>query len=452
MKRLLVYGLLFSVLYVATDSAFAASSKTKAKHSKKKKKISAKRRPAPISIKQRQAGLAFVSEQMASPAEPFDSGALLVDFFEQLYRQHQGNAEEPMRILQYGDSHTAADVWTGNLRTHFQADFGNGGAGFSHAGHPFLGYRRVDVKGTATRRWTTTGLVGRPGDGLSGLSGISIFTSFPQESISLDATAERLKIFYLQQPGGGAFQVYDGGTLLDAVSTDGTLGPGIYNRSLTPGAHHLELQTVGVLPVRLFGWVTEEGKGVTYETMGINGAQISAINSWNPELLGGYLKDRNPALIVVAYGTNEARRKDLTYTGYRNEFAEAIRKFRKFAPTASILIVGPPDSWMRVKRRMAIVDRVDTVRSAQRSVAQELGCAFWDWRERMGGKGSMRKWVWAGLAQPDYVHFTAAGYHQVGDALFADVMEQYQHFIRTREETLPAATIPASLTIPVQAK
>ena len=33
-------------------------------------------------------------------------------------------------------------------------------------------------------------------------------------------------------------------------------------------------------PVRLFGWVAEHARGVTYETLGINGAQASIVFNW----------------------------------------------------------------------------------------------------------------------------------------------------------------------------
>ena len=55
-----------------------------------------------------------------------------------------------VHILHFGDSHTAADEWTGGLRDLFKAKFGDGGSGFSVAGQPFLGYRRFDAKGGAT--------------------------------------------------------------------------------------------------------------------------------------------------------------------------------------------------------------------------------------------------------------------------------------------------------------
>src|SRR5215211_5588222 len=37
---------------------------------------------------------------------------------------------EPVRIMHFGDSHTAADILTAEIRRNFQREFGDGGAGY----------------------------------------------------------------------------------------------------------------------------------------------------------------------------------------------------------------------------------------------------------------------------------------------------------------------------------
>ena len=59
-----------------------------------------------------------------------ENPAALVPFFEQLYRLERGESKEVLRVFQYGDSHTAADEWSGTLRYLLQARFGDGGNGF----------------------------------------------------------------------------------------------------------------------------------------------------------------------------------------------------------------------------------------------------------------------------------------------------------------------------------
>jgi len=103
-------------------------------------------------------------------------------------------------------------------------------------------------------------------------------------------------------------------------------------RSSLDGPHRFELETLHNAPVRLFVWVTEKDRGVTYETLGINGAQASIVFRWDEALLASNIARRNPALIVLAYGTNEATNPDWTQDSYRQMFSALLQRLRQAAP------------------------------------------------------------------------------------------------------------------------
>jgi len=399
-------------------------------------------RPPKVSAASRMEANQGVFQKVSTGATiPVENAGTLIPFFEQLYRHQKGDIPGPLRILQYGDSHTAADEWTGDIRNRFQEKFGDGGSGYSLIGRPYAGYRRFDVRSGSTKGWHTEGLVGKsPGDGIYGLGGISMSTKSPRESVYLLADGQQFELFYLQQPGGGAIQIYDNGTPVERISTDGVPAPGYYHYEGVPGQHKFEVETLDRAPVRLFGWVAENSRGVTYEELGINGAAATTPLNWDPETMRSNIERRNPALIVLAYGTNEAGRKDWTVESYRETFIDLIGRFRKAAPTATILLIGPPDRYVHTRSKGWIpMDNIDLIVEAQRQAAASTGCAFWDLRAKMGGKGAMREWVLAGMAQADYVHFTGAGYRMIGDAVFRDLMSQYDVFLKARE-TVAAAS------------
>src|SRR6185503_10591944 len=104
---------------------------------------------------------------------------------------------------------------------------------------------------------------------------------------------------------------------------------------------------------------------------------------WDQTLTANQLARRNPALIVLAYGTNEAGNKDWTLETYRDMFAALIQRFRAAAPAASILILSPPDRYYRSRGKWLPFERVDMIVAAQRQAALANGCAFWDLREKM---------------------------------------------------------------------
>src|ERR1700761_83719 len=117
----------------------------------KKKKRAA---TAVVSAAQRAAAQRKVDGYLeASANTALHQAGALAPLFEQLMRLSSGQSRDPVHVIHFGDSHTAADEWTGGLREMLQQRFGDGGSGFSVAGHPFLGYRRFDARSGASNGW-----------------------------------------------------------------------------------------------------------------------------------------------------------------------------------------------------------------------------------------------------------------------------------------------------------
>jgi lysophospholipase L1-like esterase len=424
--------------------AAAQSPKKKPVKKSKKKKAPAvrmRRYPQPRVIANvRAASLQKVALSLDARPDPvIDRPGALVPFFERLYRLSSGESPA-VHILHFGDSHTASDDWTGALRELFQGRFGDGGAGFSMAGTPFKGYRRYDVRGGASKGWESAGLRTGEGDGFFGLGGVSISTERAGQTIYLDAGCDSVELDYVQQPGGGRIALSDNGQSVKEASTEGPLAPGSLTYTAAPGSHRFEARTLDRAPVRLLGWVTEKAKGVTYESMGINGAEAALIDRWDENMHAAYLQRRDPALIVLAYGTNEAGDSKWTEAGYLEMFSGILQRLRRAAPTAAILVVGPPDRFTRVKGRWRPFDAVDRIVAAQQEACRLNRCAYWNTRARMGDEGSMVTWVMAGLAQGDYAHFTAPGYQRLAAVLFQDIMRLYDGYLKIRPEVSTQAT------------
>jgi hypothetical protein len=105
-----------------------------------------------------------------------ENAAGLASFFRALTAIKSGRRLEPVRIMHFGDSHTAADILTGQIRRKFQAEFGNGGSGFIVPRNPMT-TRRRGVSSGATGGWIIEGIGGRvPADRILGPAGIALST------------------------------------------------------------------------------------------------------------------------------------------------------------------------------------------------------------------------------------------------------------------------------------
>jgi lysophospholipase L1-like esterase len=375
---------------------------------KKPRTLTVRKIAAPaVSTAVREAEIQRVEQRLEDDSSAFENSGALVPFLSLLSRARTSS----VHILQFGDSHTASDDLVNAMRTELQAHYGAGGAGFTLAGQ-LRGYRRFDVALGSTAGWTPEGTTKNPGDGREGLSGISITAQSAGQSVTLRTSGDLLEVHYLQQPEGGDFEFSVDGRPVEVVSTRGEFNDGIYSYQPTPGEHEYRLRTLSADPVRLFGWVSDAQRGVTFETLGINGAQASMILHWDNTILQQEVASRQPALIVLEYGTNEANSMSWTAEQYKADLENVLLRLRSAAPLASILMIGPPDCG-----KLRPLTHLDEVIAIERRVARESGVAFWDWRAHMGGPRAVVQWVRASLGQPDYVHLTGSGYRLIGKAI-----------------------------------
>jgi len=345
---------------------------------------------------------------------------------------------EPVRVMHFGDSHTAADILTAEIRKSFQRDFGDGGAGYMVPRNPMSTPRRGVVSG-ASSGWVIDGIGGRvESNGIYGLAGIGLSTTQADERAWLETNCNHFEVYYLRQPGGGTIDILiDGMSVLEqpiSLASDAPL-PDYYTFD-TPAdrTHRIEVRTVTPGKVRILGIVTEHiAPGVSYDVLGINGARAKRLVSWNDTAFVDNIVQRKPDLIIVAYGTNEVTDEDWTVESYQRMFASILRRFRRAAPQASILVYGPPD---RADVSLA-GSKMPAMIEAQRRAALEVGAAFWNSYGAMGGRGSMDLWASQGLGQGDRVHLTSAGYQRIGSMFYEDITAAYKKYLTRAPRSTP---------------
>lgn len=365
------------------------------------------------------------------------SGQALDAFHVALERAAAGLGQ--VRIVVYGASHVASDLWTYTVRQALQLRFGDAGHGFILPVKPWRGYRHVGYEPEGDwRAWRTlrvrTGHLVVDRYGLAGVSvesaqaGARGAISTPTDT-PVGTSASRFELWFLRQPGGGRFEAWIDGTLVGIESTDAPAPQAGYATYVVPdGPHRFEVRVHGDGPVRLFGLVVERDEpGVVLDTLGINGARLAIQLHWDEPLWREHLQRRRPDLVVLAYGTNEAGDDDVPVERYEAEVHEAVARVRRAVPEASCVLVGPTDRPYYDRRRRLATDRPRTriVADVMRRAAFAHGCGFFDVQAFMGGPMSMVAWVAADppLASPDHVHLTAAGYERLGRALLDALLD-----------------------------
>ncbi len=425
----------------AGAAAAAPARKAPASHGKRKaKRKEPPQEPRPVAIRGA-AALAPFFEELAELARNRTGSA----GGDSVSSAVPGATDPPVvRVLHFGDSHVAADYWSGELRRLFQERWGDAGPGFVMPGRPWRYFRHSLVRSLPAEGWETAGL-GDLRDGIYGLSGTGLSPDPGSGPAALEGTFTRFEVQLAALADDACASVaVDGVTLFAGRLGDPSACGGAAGASccsvrvergeegapllawvspavpLSDGPHLLEVRDGCGGALRVLGTDLESGRpGVLWDTLGINGAEMVALEKWAPGLRARLLAHADPALIVVSYGTNELGRGDLVFDDFKASCVATLSGLRREAPRASVLVTGPADRSSRRKRARLLVDANERiVIRALREAAAETGCAFWDAKAAMGGDGSIARWRSRNLAQRDLVHLTGPGYVKLAHLLF----------------------------------
>lgn len=406
-------------------------------------------RPAPAPPLQATAGLPAI-EADPPPVPLVDpSGHALDHFYAALSETHQRKPGAITRIAHFGDSIVVSDYVSGTLRRKLQQTFGDAGHGFVLIANAWPAYFHNDVFRFATRGWKVSRIVGPLAkDGLYGLGGVSF--QAPAGVRSQVGTAKngefgrrvsRFVVSYLEQPGGGRIQVLVDGQPHSVIDTNGPTKVGAHYEVKVPdGEHLLELVTQGP-EVRAFGVVLERDvPGVVLDALGVQGARMRFLDQQDDEHWAAELAWRRPNLLVYQFGANESG------DGYAYPMDEylatmkaVLEQGRRALPESSCLIIGAMDRARVEDGQVTSMRIIQLIIQEQRRAAEQVGCAYFDTYESMGGWGSMPRWVRRGLGQADMTHPTGVGAERIANWIYGALIQGYNRYLERRAGGAAAA-------------
>ncbi len=354
-------------------------------------------------------------------------------FFDKLDR-FSANPDGKITIVHIGDSHIQADYLTQETRKLLQKTFGNGGRGF------VFPYRVIRSNGAPNCRvlydgeWDGCKSVITNSECNFGITGASAITYDTNAMLAINPNLERdmnyefnrLKLFHNRSPKSMQLIFNDGDSNkieVDEQPLSHSITNVYFNNyqdsvimNFQPGMENGFFQ--------LFGMSFEnDHPGVVYHSIGLNGAYVKSY--LRNQFFVEQLKALNPDLIIISLGTNDGYMPDSRFCKYcfTDNYRELLNRIRKADSKASVLLTTPGDYYR--KRRYHNGNNDDVITTIYK-MSEEFGAGVWDFNKIMGGNYSVRKWVYAGLARQDLVHYTKEGYTVQGELLYDAIMESYE--------------------------
>jgi lysophospholipase L1-like esterase len=371
-------------------------------------------------------------------------------------------AKRGLVILQIGDSHTAADYFSGEVRARLQQRYGNGGVGYIVAGKPTVGVRSNTLKIAASPGWTYHAIQHSDNVPEFWLSGFNAVASAAGESLTFTSDTlvpfDSIEIEALRQPGGGAIDISLDGAVKSSADLSGNSTEPVVLRLRPDGVpsdrvRQIEIKTRGAGAVSIASvGIYQKQSGVSYNNIGYPGATVDLVNKFDDKLMADGLRRLDPQIVVLAFGTNEAAKPNLDAARYGQNYEKAIGKITAALPNARIVLIGPPDGAERPPHCAGkgssdvchpaapsgganassaepadcdwhTIAHLDMVRDVERGIAERHGYTYWNWASIMPGQCASKEWVSASppLMTPDHVHFTPTGYNK-GAAKFVEAL------------------------------
>lgn len=332
-----------------------------------------------------------------------------------------------LRILHLGDSHLQADILSGRMRELWQepAQGGYGAAGrglifpyaLAHTNNPY------DYRVTYTGTWLPRRSAISNHHTNWGLAGLAAATAtagatFTVQLVGVTAARSpitKVRVFYTLDDSTSfhleladsaniaAYQPNPAGGYADWTLRAPVTGLTFRIRQTRPGQSRLILQGLNLENAQ---------PGVIYGTAGGNGATVDSYLRCGR--LKRHMASLAPDLVILSLGTNDVFGGYFDSTAFRRSYATLLQLIQRAAPGASILLTTPGDTFRNGKPNDA---RTSAAARVIRQLAEETGCAVWDFYAVMGGPKSITDWANVGLAQRDYVHYTTRGYTLQGDLL-----------------------------------
>ncbi|OFX16519.1 MAG: hypothetical protein A2033_05525 [Bacteroidetes bacterium GWA2_31_9] len=320
-----------------------------------------------------------------------------------------------VNILQIGDSHIQADMFSAKLRFLFSKSLLHiAGRGLVFPYTLAKTNNPTDYDVTYTGNWESCRSLEKDKKCNLGISGISATTFSENSSITMcyknfDSICSNLKtIKILHEIGEKEFiPKINNQFANEFVKVSENLAYSSFNINNTDPFTITFIKTSEKQTKFTLNnfYLETENTGLVYNSVGINGADVNSYLNCN--LLKSQLDFLNPELIIISLGTNDAYPEKFDANVFTQSYTTLINNLLETCPESAIILTTPGDSY---RNRKYLNINYEKSREIIIKLAEKYNLGVWDFYTIMGGLNSIYLWHKSNLCFDDYLHFNKVGY------------------------------------------
>ncbi|MEY3441850.1 MAG: hypothetical protein RLZZ519_131 [Bacteroidota bacterium] len=369
------------------------------------------------------------------------------DAFERLYKKFDQvlfSGRGQVKVVHIGGSHIQADMWSDRMRQRLQHFFPGTEAtrgllfpfNMARTNNPYNYHTEYTGQWESCRnvQWNRAcdlGLTGISATTRDSSCRLKVFfrgTDYPQYEFN------RVRIFQDTDSTSYIARVVNSG-VSSSYAVDTALG--FSEHKLGSFQNFVELEIKKTAPAQnhftLYGISMEsDDPGFVYSAMGVNGAATKSYLRCT--LFEQHLKAIAPDLVIFSVGINDANTTEFDSHLFEKNYDSLMVRVQRASPNAVVLFTTNNDTYYQKKYPNRNAEKV---RASMLKLGKKHNAAVWDLFEVMGGLGSIKDWIAAGLANSDKIHLLKPGYELVADLMFNALMQSYDQHLKIAYQNNP---------------
>jgi hypothetical protein len=362
------------------------------------------------------------------------------------FRALDSRSRKPVRVAFFGDSYIEGDIFSADLRSNLQSEYGGKGVGLVMPSSQVASFRRT-VKHSFSG-WNSRSILDSKDYSKMGIAG---YYFHPDRNSWVKYSGVRMPhLEYVEQ----ASLLYYLPEREASFSYRINNGKGSKTVNLKPSPkvsrYDITADSIGTIEfdflsgnpdLYIYGISLQDKSGVIVDNFSLRGAPGTSLKFLPENILEQTDNLLAYDLIILQYGLNVMTANRTNYSSYQKGMQEAVEHLKKCFPGSSILLLSVGDRSMNRGGAYVTMPGVPALVSHQQAVCSETGIVFWNLFEAMGGSGSMVEMVKTKppRANKDYTHLNFEGGKYLGEILFKSIVFEKKRYDKLRKNRKPVS-------------
>jgi hypothetical protein len=366
------------------------------------------------------------------------------DGLDNFFRALDSKSKKPVRVAFFGDSYIEGDIFSADLRSNLQSEYGGKGVGLVMPVSQVASFRRTVKHSFGS--WNSRSILDSKDYSKIGISG---YYFHPDKNSWVKYSGVKMPhLEYVEQASLLYYLPEKEARFSYRINNEKEGKTVNLQASSKVSKYDITADSIGSIQfdflsdnpnLYVYGISLQDKSGVIVDNFSLRGTPGTTLKFLPENILKQTDSLLAYDLIILQYGLNVMTANRTNYSSYQKGMQETVEHLKKCFPKSSILLLSVGDRSMNKNGAYVTMPGAPALVSYQQATCVETGIVFWNLFEAMGGNGSMVEMVKTKppRANKDYTHLNFEGGKYLGEILFKSIAFEKKRYDKLRKNRRP---------------